>query len=483
MTESTPREPGLAGLIERVRSGLSVVSDSRRATPGGVFVALSGLADHVRDAAARGALILVTGTGQGLPEDLFPEVHRVAEPRAALGALLAARYGATRRDMRLCGLTGTNGKTTTAYLIEHLLAAAGRVPGLLGTVEYRWPGRRIDSRLTTPGCVELHALLADMAEAGATDCVMEVSSHALSQARVAGLRFDAAVFTNLTRDHLDYHPDLEAYFQAKRELFATYLKDPAGAVVNADDVHGRRLLAELPNALGYGLEPGPGGAARMLRGQIRSMSGSGIELSARLGEWTVELRSGLVGRYNAQNLLAAMGAGLALGLDPADLSALSTFQGVPGRLERVVNARGLDVFVDYAHTPDALENMLAAVRDVAKGRLVVVFGCGGDRDRVKRPQMAAAAAKWADLAVLTSDNPRTEDPNRIIDDARPGLAGARAALVEPDRRAAIGLALAETRPGDVLVVAGKGHETYQEIDGARYPFSDAEVVRELCGCA
>jgi UDP-N-acetylmuramoyl-L-alanyl-D-glutamate--2,6-diaminopimelate ligase len=312
---------------------------------------------------------------------------------------------------------------------------------------------------------------------------MEVSSHALDQDRVAGLTFSAAAFTNLTQDHLDYHKDMESYFQAKRKLFTRYLAASGRAVVNFDDPYGARLAATLPGCVGYGLGTFTPGNWRPLLGEIRRHDGAGMTLSVFFEGATWEVASPLIGRHNAQNLLTAMGVGLALGLSPADMRALSGFGGVPGRLERVDNARGLHVFVDYAHSPDALENVLRAVREVTAGRLFVVFGCGGDRDRTKRPLMGAAVSRYADVAVLTSDNPRHEDPVAIMADARPGLSGAARVLEDPDRRAAIASALDEMGPDDVLVVAGKGHEAYQQIGDEKLPFHDATVVRELARCA
>ncbi len=477
-------------LLDKVRAGLDVSAHSGRVRPGGVFVAVPGAAvdgaKFIPRAVEKGAAYVVAANGAALPDGAGAELVLCDDPREALGELAAARYGTNRlgdKGLALVGVTGTNGKTTIAYILEHLLASAGRSAGVLGTIEYRWPGANIVSNLTTPGCLDLHRMFADMAEAGVEAAVMEASSHALEQGRTAGLVFDAAVFTNLTQDHLDYHGDLEAYAEAKSLLFTRHLKTPENAVINFDDAFGRDLLAGLPGAVGYGLGEPPAGTGPFLRGAVVESSAGGLALDASFkGEaWRVE--SPLVGRHNASNLLAAMGAGLVLGLSPGDMEALSGFAGAPGRFERVSNPQGLDVFVDYAHTPDALSNVLSALRELTAGRLVAVFGCGGDRDRTKRPLMGAVVCEYADLAVLTSDNPRHEDPRAVIEDVKPGLGGCAEVIVEPDRRRATAAALAAMQKGDVLVVAGKGHEDYQQIGDEKFPFSDVAVIKEILGCA
>jgi UDP-N-acetylmuramoyl-L-alanyl-D-glutamate--2,6-diaminopimelate ligase len=308
--------------------------------------------------------------------------------------------------------------------------------------------------------------------------MMEVSSHALDQGRVEGLTFDVAALTNVTQDHLDYHGQMEAYFQAKRRFFSTYLADGGVAVINFDDPYGRRLLEEYPNALGYGMGEA-GVPARALKGRVASSSGKGLQLEMSYGGQMWTLVSPLIGAFNAANLLTAQAIGLGLGLSVEVLQSLSDCYGAPGRLERVPNDRGLHVFVDYAHTPDALENVLRALKSLDFEKVVAVFGCGGNRDRAKRPLMAEAVAKWANVAVLTSDNPRREDPLAIMEDAKPGLKMAARVALEQDRRKAIGLALGEIGPRDVLLIAGKGHETYQQIGDVKHPFNDVSVVKEL----
>lgn len=478
---------GLSQALAAVSGGASLCAHSGRVMPGAVFVAVSpdvsAAAIHAAEAVARGAAWVVAAPGVSLPPGGAARLLTAKYPRMALGELAKAAHGVDYSGFSLAGVTGTNGKTTVCFLVEHLLASAGWPTGLLGTVAYRWPGGSRPATLTTPGCLDLHGLFAEMIAAKTRAAVMEVSSHALDQDRVAGLSFAAAAFTNLTQDHLDYHGDLETYFQAKTRLFTHYLTAPDRAVVNFDDPHGPRLLDMLPGSVGYGLGSFSTGNWRPLVGEILRHDGSGLTLCVSFQGQTWEIVSPLIGRYNAQNLLAAMGLGLVLGVSPAGMAALSGFGGVPGRLERVVNDRGLNVFVDYAHTPDALENVLRAVREVTAGRLFVVFGCGGDRDRAKRPLMAAAVAAKADVAVLTSDNPRHEAPEAIMNDARPGLSGAARVLEDPDRRRAIAMALAEMTSDDVLVVAGKGHEAYQQIGDEKFPFHDATVVRELARCA
>ncbi|MGE4551469.1 MAG: UDP-N-acetylmuramoyl-L-alanyl-D-glutamate--2,6-diaminopimelate ligase [Desulfovibrionaceae bacterium] len=469
-------------LLEKVGQGLMVRTDSRSVQPGEVFVAVPGAAvDGARfipDALARGAGYVVTAE----PAEALPEEHRAkhvphSRPALALGDLAAAFFHTKNLKLRLVGVTGTNGKTTTAYLLEHLLTAGGLKTGLMGTVAYRWPGFSLDARLTTPDCWTLHELLANMERSEVDAAVMEVSSHALDQHRVAGLRFDAAVFTNLSQDHLDYHHDMETYFRAKARLFTECPAPDKLAVINYDDPAGRRLLDMLPGAVGYGLTPAPDGVAA-LRGEILRHSVAGMTLRMTWGGRSWDLDTHLVGAHNAQNLLAAQAAALGLGLPQRELRKLADFTGVPGRLERVVNPFGLDIFVDYAHTPDALDKVQTALRELNPARLITVFGCGGNRDRAKRPLMAASVAKHADVAILTSDNPRHEPPLKIIEDAAPGLAGCPETHIEPDRAAALALAARLMQPGDVLLIAGKGHETYQQIGDERRHFNDVEVMSQ-----
>ncbi len=470
-------------LVDKVRGGLKVRTDSRAVQPGEVFVCMPSAQDKadafMADAVARGAAYVVcSGRPQSDLRSKAVFLERT-DPAADLGELARATFKTDELSLKILGITGTNGKTTTSYLVEHILSSAGLKVGVLGTVSYRWPGFSVGAPLTTPGCWQLHELMANMEKSDVDVVVMEVSSHALDQKRVAGLSFEAAALTNVTQDHLDYHGDMETYFKAKASLFESYLKPGRTAVLNWDDPYGRRLLERLPTTLGYGLGPDQAGSLT-LAGQIMSCTGKGLTLRMAYKGKTWDIDSPLVGRHNAQNLLTAQASALALGVSCKEMRRLAAFTGVPGRLERVENDRGLDIFVDYAHTPDALINVQKTLRELDFKRLITVFGCGGDRDRTKRPLMARAVAEYSDVAVLTSDNPRHEEPLAIMADARPGLAAGPRGLeiIEtPDRSEAIRRAVAMMRPGDALLVAGKGHETYQQIGDAKIPFSDQETVR------
>ncbi|MCC8193890.1 MAG: UDP-N-acetylmuramoyl-L-alanyl-D-glutamate--2,6-diaminopimelate ligase [Deltaproteobacteria bacterium] len=411
-------------------------------------------------------------------------VALVEDTRAALGELAAAYYGTGRSKVAIVGITGTNGKTTSAYLLEAVAKAAGKTPGVIGTVEYRWPGHEEASPLTTPDCLALHSMVASMQGAGADIALMEVSSHAIDQNRIAGLAFAGALFTNLSQDHLDYHRDMEDYFATKARLFTGRenggLAAPGAALaVYVDDPYGERLFAANDAILGFSLKRG---GERIVQGTILEQGRDGLRLQMAYGGDAWDLHSPLVGEFNAANLMGAQAMSLALGFGRSALRALETFSGVPGRLERIANPCGLSVFVDYAHTPDALQKALQALRGAKFERVVTVFGCGGNRDRTKRPLMGEAAAALSDVVVLTSDNPRREEPLAIMADVRPGLAGARRVIEEADRKKAIAAALDIVKPGDALLIAGKGHEPYQIIGDTRYPFSDQRVVRELLGC-
>ncbi len=475
-----------------------VADDSRQVRPGAVFFAFRGARADGHDfaaAAARAGAVAVVAEREVpcAPARLV----LVPDARRAL-ALAAARFhGSPGEVLLLAGVTGTNGKTTVAWLVEACLREAGVPAGLLGTVAYRWPGAERPAPYTTPGAVELQSLLAEMRRAGARAAVLEVSSHALDQERVAGLPFRVAGFTNLTRDHLDYHRDLESYFQAKRRLFTEGLAPGGVAVLNADDAFGARLAGQIASgrrasAWRYGLQGRGEIGAEGLR-----LGLAGIEAAVMAPAGRLEVHSPLVGAHNVENLLCAAGMALGLGLAPAAVAqGLSSSRGAPGRLERI-EAGGVTAFVDYAHTDDALARVMAALRALEPRRLMVVFGCGGDRDRGKRPLMGEAVGRAADLAVVTSDNPRSEDPLAIIGEIVPGLeragarrlstaaagAGERGYAVVPDRREAIGLALAAARPGDAVLIAGKGHEETQIVGAERRHFDDREEARRALGIA
>ena len=487
------RDTGLAVPPELANAEVSGVScDSRRVGPGTLFVGLPGTqvdgGCFWPDALAAGAVAAVisrTAAEARPPADGDP-VLVVADPLARwAGRLAAAFWQEPSQRLRLIGVTGTNGKTTTTYLIEHLASRCGTPAALFGTLVNRWPGHSVTAQHTTAFADVLQGQLAQAVEAGAQLGAMEVSSHALDQQRVGGCRFAGAVFTNLTQDHLDYHPSMQAYFEAKASLFAPPLLEPAGAdapraVVNGDDPWGRQLAERLGPACWRSSLSDAAAELRMEQLQFSADGVSGVLVSpAGRGPF----RSALLGRFNLMNQLQAVGALLQQGVPLVPLlEALADFRGVPGRMERVgvagAEGRLPAVLVDYAHTPDGLESALNACRPFAAGRLICVFGCGGDRDRSKRPQMGAIAARLADQLVLTSDNPRTEDPQRILDDVVAGIPAGTALTVEGDRATAIAAAIATAAPDDLVLIAGKGHEDYQILGTTKIHFDDREEAEK-----
>ncbi|TMA17905.1 MAG: UDP-N-acetylmuramoyl-L-alanyl-D-glutamate--2,6-diaminopimelate ligase [Deltaproteobacteria bacterium] len=467
--------------------------DSRRAGPGSLFAALPGVnadgADFAAQAIGRGAVAVLASRRL----HVSAPVVVASDPRRAFSLAASRFHGEPSRRLSLFGITGTNGKTTTAYLIEQISAARGLGTGLIGTVESHWPGGRTTATHTTPESHELQQLLRRMLDAGAQVVAMEVSSHALSQERVAGCAFAAAAFTNLTRDHLDYHGSLDAYFGAKAKLFREVLPRGAPAVLNFDDARVAALAAELKPALGFTLR-GAAGAALSAEQVESDLSGLRFRLrtAAPLDVGLVEVQSPLIGAHNAENLLAAIGVLAGSGVPLREIvRVVQECQGAPGRLERVPDPAGRVILVDYAHTDDALGRVLDALAKAAAPRIVCVFGCGGDRDRGKRPLMGEAAGTRADLVVATSDNPRTEDPLAILAEIEPGLVrsgktrldprharmGLAGYCVVPDRREAIALALRCARPGDAVLIAGKGHEDYQIVGKEKRPFDDRIEAR------
>ena len=457
-----------------------LTADSRQVTPKTLFVALRGVhADghhFLGDALDRGATVLVV---EEFPVALQERVQQagctvvqVPNSRQAFGLLASAYYGHPGRHLRLIGITGTNGKTTTSYIIESILQAAGKAVGVIGTVSYRIGTATLPASHTTPDALELHHLLAQMVEANLGYAVMEVSSHALDQERVWGCRFEAAVFTNLSRDHYDYHGTIEAYFAAKARLFQDL---PAvWHVLNLDDVYGQRLLdMSRARLLTYGLE---GEATCKPSAVHHGLDGIRFTLSTTKGQ--LEITSPLVGRHNVYNLLAGIAVAIALDIDAGAITqGIAQLQRIPGRLERVDGGQDFAVFVDYAHTPDALEQVLQLVRAETTGRLITVFGCGGDRDPGKRPLMGQVATRLSDYTIITSDNPRTEDPQRIIDEIITGVQSAADYVALPDRQEAIAHAIAMAQPWDTVVIAGKGHEDYQILGQTRRHFDDCEVAQ------
>lgn len=455
-------------------SGLAY--DSRRVSPGAAFIAVRGEhfdgAAFAADAVTRGAVAVVSESPA--PEPGSVPWLRVTDARLAMAVLSSWHFGDPSHELLVVGITGTNGKTTTSYLVRAILEQAGYPCGLIGTVQYSVGSDLFDAPRTTPEALDLQEMFRRMADAGARACSMEVSSHALALRRVDSTRFAAAVFTNLTRDHLDFHGDMDGYFSAKRRLFELLPKG-APAVVNVDDARGAALARELPVVISYGVA-----APALVRPSAVSPSLDGLAFDLVTPAGTFPVASRLIGGFNLYNVVSAAATGIALGLPiPAIQEGLARQAAVPGRLEVVSGAEDdVTAVVDYAHTDDALRNVLEAVRPLAHGRLVTVFGCGGDRDRTKRPLMGQVAARLSDVVIVTSDNPRSEDPERIIDEIEAGVGSRPDWFRRADRHDAIALAIGEARPDDVIVVAGKGHEQYQVIGTRVLPFDDAAVVRE-----
>ena len=453
---------------------VALAYDNRAVRPGTLFFCVPGFTrdghDYAPDAVARGAVALVVRRplGLGVPEVLVEDV------RAAMAVAAARLHGDPTAELDVVGITGTSGKTTTTFLVRHLLEAAGRQCGLLGGVTSVVGGEERPAVRTTPEAIDLQATFRSMVDAGDRACAMEVSSHALELRRVDGVRFAVAAFTNLSQDHLDFHPDMETYYAAKERLFAEF---PIGRkVVVVDDEWGRRLAAAFPDATTVSLD---GPADWTAAAHCSGLGGNAFTVTAPGGQATVELP--LRGRFNAANALVALAAGDALGLELGAMAeSLATVPAVPGRVQAVEEGQGFAVLVDYAHKPGALEKVLQSAREVASGRVFVVFGAGGDRDRGKRPLMGEIAARLADHVIVTSDNPRSEPPDAIIDEILAGVpAGAFHVERITDRRAAIAHALEQAAAGDVVVIAGKGHEQGQEHAGGRKePFDDVQVARE-----
>jgi UDP-N-acetylmuramoyl-L-alanyl-D-glutamate--2,6-diaminopimelate ligase len=483
------------GNLDQEVTGLTC--DSRQVRAGAIFFAIPGekLDGHefIPQALESGAAgVVASRKGTWPPGTTW---IRTKDVRRTMGLWGAHFYGRPSQRMKVVGVTGTNGKTTVTYLVESILSAAGLEPGVVGTINYRYRGHQVPSHHSTPESLELQALLAEMETAGAQSVAMEVSSHALVQERVRGIDFAVALFTNLSRDHLDYHANMDDYFSAKSKLFTDYLKVSAkpkkAAVIYGGDARGRELLRKVREA---GLETWSYGEDSewdihpvKIQSDVAGLRGQ-LEFKGR----HLDFSSPLIGAANLQNIMGAVGVGGCLEL-PADVIArgIQQLTSVPGRLEKVENNLGVSVLVDYAHTPDALEKILGAVRPLTQRRVLTVFGCGGDRDRGKRPLMGEIAARLSDLLVLTSDNPRTEDPLRILAEIEAGIQKAglrrfenntrqteRGYWVEKDRRAAIRIALQAAQRGDLVLIAGKGHEDYQILGAKKIHFDDREVAQE-----
>lgn len=480
----------LATLLEglEVRAGLpttdlriqQVVNDSRKVQAGALFVAIHGEATDgnlfAKDAAKRGAAAVVSGTAASAdwPKEIpWIEVH---EPRKALAIAAANFYRKPADALRLIGVTGTNGKTTTTSLIDSIVKASGAKTGLFGTIAYHTPNGDKPAPNTTPESADLQSFFAEIRDAGGTYATMEASSHALAMDRLWGCHFATAVFTNLTRDHIDFHKTFENYFAAKRRLFeGTGAGAPDVAVVNADDEWGNKLAGVAKKTLTYGLQNGTD-----LKAKKFQLSFNGLNFAAQTPNGTIQVESSLVGRINVYNILAAIGAGIALGFSNELIEAgIRNLKAVAGRFQRIDQGQPFLVVVDYAHTDDALENLIKTARELnTKGRIITVFGCGGSRDRTKRPIMGEISGRLSDLSVLTSDNPRQEDPLKIISDIVVGMQkSAGRYMIEADRAKAIQLAIEEARTGDIVLLAGKGHEDYQIFADHTIHFDDREVAR------
>jgi UDP-N-acetylmuramoyl-L-alanyl-D-glutamate--2,6-diaminopimelate ligase len=493
---------GAEGNLEQEVNGLAY--DSRKVSAGQIFFAVPGEKtdghDFIAEAVRRDAAAVVFSRQGNWPR--ASASVRVKDVRRTMGLWAALFFNQPSQRLKLVGVTGTNGKTTLTYLIESMFLAAAMEPGVIGTINYRYRGHETPAHHTTPESLDLEEMLAEMVRAGIKTVAMEVSSHALAQERVRGLDFDVGVFTNLSRDHLDYHRDMDDYFLAKSRLFTDYLKVSAkadkAAVIYGEDPRGPELIAKVRSE---GLEVwsyGEDSKWDVYPLDVKSdVGGQRGTIQAR--DRKIEFATSLIGAANLQNILGAVGVARALGLkDDVTAQGIRQLSTVPGRLEKVENRFGISILVDYAHTPDALEKVLGAVRPLTRGKLITVFGCGGDRDRGKRPVMGEIAARLSDWVIVTSDNPRTEDPLAIVDEIEIGVKrtglkkfrvsglgsrvgeneAERGYFIEVDRREAIGIALGAARPGDLVLIAGKGHEDYQILDTMKIHFDDREVARD-----
>ncbi len=459
-------------LIELLTKAKGITDDSRKVEEGFIFFAIKGTKfdghNFVEEVLKKNPLVVVVERDIPAKDS---RILKVESTRKALGESASLFFGKPSKELKVIGITGTNGKTSTTYILERILNRAGLKAGLMGTIQYRLGEEVFGSGRTTPDPITWHRTLREMRDKGAEFVATEVSSHALDQHRVWGTEFEAVVFTNLTQDHLDYHGNMESYFLSKKRLFDSYIY--RFAVINTDDEYGRRLAKDIKGeALTYGR-----------KGELRIESfetgfeGSRIELIWK-GE-SYSFRTNLIGDFQAYNIAGAVGVALMEGIDAKTLAEALEDIHVPGRFEVLRSKRGFIAVVDYAHTPDAMENVLRTVRKLVRGRVITVFGAGGNRDRSKRPLMGRSAERWSDLVVVTSDNPRDEEPERIIEDILKGIEDRERVIVEPDRKRAIERAVNLAKEGDIVAVLGKGHEDYQEVKGVKYPFSDSQVLREF----
>jgi UDP-N-acetylmuramoyl-L-alanyl-D-glutamate--2,6-diaminopimelate ligase len=468
------------GPVDREVAGITY--DSRRVTPGMVFIAIPGQHvdghEFIGTAVERGASAVICERSRMIPGRVTK--IQVADVREAMACAARSYYQYPSAKLKVIGVTGTNGKTTVAFMIKAILEAAGIKTGLMGTVRYEIGDRVIPAQRTTPESVEVQQMMSQMLKADCQACVMEVSSHALDQKRVHGVEFDVGIFTNLTRDHLDYHGTMENYFAAKKKLFSSLAQGikKGTSVINIDDDYGARLADD--DEVGVQLTYGFGEKARLRATKIE-LNAEGSRFVVEAPERKFAVRLPLIGRHNIYNALAAVGACLALKVDVVKIqAALNALPPVSGRLEMVLAGQPFGVFVDYAHTDDALKNVLTTLREITKGRVLVAFGCGGNRDSGKRAKMGRIAAELADFTLITSDNPRKEDPAKIAAQIEEGYKGVRSDAydVELDRRRAIQQIIAQAQPGDSVLIAGKGHETYQEFEDTVVPFDDRVHAQE-----
>lgn len=452
-----------------------IAYDSRDVAEGFIFVCIKGYKtdghNYISEAVKRGALVLIVGESVEVPKGIT--IIKTSDTRDALAKVSSAYFGYPSRSMKLIGVTGTNGKTTTTYLIKSILDKKGFKTALLGTISNIIGDRVVDAKRTTPESYDLQQMFCDMRDEGTDYCIMEVSSHSLELKRVAGCNFNVGIFTNLTRDHLDFHVTFENYFNAKMKLF----DQSRIAAINMDDEYGREILSRVKiPVITY---------SEKANGDVRAIN---VEITSKNSKFTlmykddkVQISLPLPGRFNVYNALAAASACIKEGLSLKDIKAgLESVSGIPGRSEVIDSGRGFTIIIDYAHTPDGLENILNTVREYVKGRIITVFGCGGDRDKTKRPIMGEVAGRLSDICIVTSDNPRSEDPVSIIDDIIPGIKKTGINYkVMPDRRDAIHAAMSTAMANDLVVIAGKGHETYQILKDKTIHFDEREIVKEL----
>ena len=455
-----------------------ITYSSRNVHPGYLFAALKGIKTdgffYVDEAKAKGAAAILSERPK--PGDIHGNWIQVADARESMALCAANFFSHPSREMKVVGITGTKGKTTVSYLLEGIFKAAHFQPGLFGTIEYRGPGLSETAKRTTPEAPDLQRMIRQLRDHGATHCVMEISSHSLEMKRAVGIDFDAAIFTNLSGEHLDYHKTMDNYFEAKKKLFS--LNPKSIAVINVDDTWGKKLFEKLPmEKISYGLEPDA-----MIRAETFSFNPDGTEATVKIPAGHLSISSPLLGKPNLYNILSALTAALSLNVPHSAIKkGISTVKTVPGRFEKIANPFGLHIFVDFAHTDDALRNLLETARRLSSGRVLLIFGAGGDKDKSKRPRMGEFAGKLADWTILTSDNPRSEEPLAIITDIELGIkkTGPQKYTIQPDRKKAIREILSMGKKDDYILIAGKGHEDYQVIKDKIIHFDDAEVVREL----